>query len=818
MRCTYLHLRGFNRFDTGMIRELVIRPDNPVQLILGSNGSGKSSLLPLLYPTVPERADFDKDGYYEYRCEHRNKQYRLISRLEKGFKHEFYVNDSDNLNGGGTQPAQWKLIEEHFELNDDTIRLLLGYETAYQFTEMGPMKRRERLTQICPVNVDYALELFQVVKQQVRSLKAVNEHTLNKLVETSQRIEAKYTGTDHQGLEAELKQQRSALEAMMGLPLFDSDVDQRQLLESAQRAHHFNRELLHAVVRYQGGTSQQEQQNLAELREQLANANAKLESQVDELLGIDNILDQLKQSGEGDIDQIKARLARLDEQLQQDHPGELLTMNLDAVVCLQQLTQVQAPLTELLQEWIDTDNTYHVYDAEAYIKEEEVARMRLRNAKHALADLEAHLDHLNHQPQTSCPKCNYRFHVGETEKTGKASIEQRIQKGHAWVEEQEKSLAELSEKVQRYTLWMEQHRQLTRWTKDYYAIKPMWDNLLEEGRKNGLGFRSIGIINDWLLAFEKLARYTQAEQERKHLQGMLERVQAVDVEPLQQRRELLYKNRTELLTTVERLTQAITATEGRLETITAIMEDQVRSDNSDKALTQLWLEYLQHLYTKSLRAAMSDTVRRISHVEQQLQEAKTDQQLLAQLETTQKEVEEQLGYAQLVLDELSPSNGLIAETIAGPINAFVEYMNGIIASIWEYQLQILPCAIDAQGLNYRFPLLTEKYPTPRKDIVYGSKGQKEIINIAFIIAMMHYKGFTDYPLMLDEFASTFDPQHQSNAMDFVRRLVDGHRVSQVWFISHYVINHASFRKAECMVLDKTNIILPETYNEHVTII
>ncbi|MFE3952519.1 hypothetical protein ACFX2L_25015, partial [Escherichia coli] len=85
-------------------------------------------------------------------------------------------------------------------------------------------------------------DLFQVVKQQVRSLKAVNEHTLNKLVETSQRIEAKYTGTDHQGLEAELKQQRSALEAMMGLPLFDSDVDQRQLLESAQRAHHFNRE------------------------------------------------------------------------------------------------------------------------------------------------------------------------------------------------------------------------------------------------------------------------------------------------------------------------------------------------------------------------------------------------------------------------------------------------------------------------------------------------------------------------------------------------------------------------------------------------
>ncbi|MGO0911667.1 hypothetical protein ACTPDL_19735, partial [Clostridioides difficile] len=151
-------------------------------------------------------------------------------------------------------------------------------------------------------------------------------------------------------------------------------------------------------------------------------------------------------------------------------PGELLTMNLDAAVCLQQLTQVQAPLTELLQEWIDTDNTYHVYDAEAYIKEEEAARMRLRNAKHALADLEAHLDHLNHQPQTSCPKCNYRFHVGETEKTSKAGIEQRIQKGRAWVEEQEKSLTELSEKVQRYTLWMEQHRQLTRWTKDYYAI------------------------------------------------------------------------------------------------------------------------------------------------------------------------------------------------------------------------------------------------------------------------------------------------------------------------------------------------------------
>ena len=109
MRIIRLELRGYIRLGVCNIDHLIYTPESNYQLILGTNGSGKSSLIYELSPLPAHHSQYTKDGLKHITIEHRGATYQLISDFKTG-KHSFSIDGDENLNRGGTQQVQRRHI------------------------------------------------------------------------------------------------------------------------------------------------------------------------------------------------------------------------------------------------------------------------------------------------------------------------------------------------------------------------------------------------------------------------------------------------------------------------------------------------------------------------------------------------------------------------------------------------------------------------------------------------------------------------------------------------------------------------------------
>ena len=150
------------------------------QIILGSNGAGKSSLVRELSPLPAEGNDYHKGGYKKIVIEHNNKLYCLTNTFTKSAgEHSFIeLETGEELNQGGTQSVQRALVKEHFNFDENLFEVLTD---QIKFTNMSPIQRREWLTRISGSNLDYAIELFNKLKKAQRNEDAVIKHFTNRL-------------------------------------------------------------------------------------------------------------------------------------------------------------------------------------------------------------------------------------------------------------------------------------------------------------------------------------------------------------------------------------------------------------------------------------------------------------------------------------------------------------------------------------------------------------------------------------------------------------------------------------------------------------
>ena len=93
---------------------------SPIHFLLGSNGSGKSSLQSYLAVRLPDANDFRVGGSWCIRFVDSNLPYEIGAEFTKqGTKHWFNLGE-ERLNEGGTGTVQKQLIERHFGIRVDT--------------------------------------------------------------------------------------------------------------------------------------------------------------------------------------------------------------------------------------------------------------------------------------------------------------------------------------------------------------------------------------------------------------------------------------------------------------------------------------------------------------------------------------------------------------------------------------------------------------------------------------------------------------------------------------------------------------------------
>ena len=140
-----LILSGYKRLALNHINYIEFTPENKIQLILGSNGSGKSSLLKELSPLPANHIEFSKDGYKIIEILHNNSHYLLKSIFSSSGNKFYFIKNNEELNPGHTSSVYKELVKKEFNITQETHDLMTGYD---KFHSMSVSERRNWFTKI----------------------------------------------------------------------------------------------------------------------------------------------------------------------------------------------------------------------------------------------------------------------------------------------------------------------------------------------------------------------------------------------------------------------------------------------------------------------------------------------------------------------------------------------------------------------------------------------------------------------------------------------------------------------------------------------
>ena len=172
MKIERLELFGYTRLMLTNIQKFVYTPDMPFQIILGTNGSGKSSVLYELSPLPAQSGQYTKDGLKRVFISHKGSEYVLESTFKHGNKHSF-KKDGEELNPGGTGMVQKDLCKREFNYTQELHELLIG---DVLFTDMAPMKRREWITMLDSADYHFPLSVYNKWRTLARDHQGTLKH------------------------------------------------------------------------------------------------------------------------------------------------------------------------------------------------------------------------------------------------------------------------------------------------------------------------------------------------------------------------------------------------------------------------------------------------------------------------------------------------------------------------------------------------------------------------------------------------------------------------------------------------------------------
>lgn len=818
MKITRLILKGYKPFLFNNIENLEYTPASLYQLIIGTNGSGKSSLLEEINPLPGVPANYIKGGKKEVWLEHRGSQYHLISEFASGNKHTF-IKDDEILHNAGNGAIQKELVMQHFGLNQELQDLLSG---RIKFTDLGPLKRREWLTQICETDFDYVLGVHQRLRSHLRDLQGAIKNIRNRLTNETNKL---MSLTDMDQVDEEYR----ALHHELNLLFQERPSDvlstkelEGQIHQQLVKVEEISQKIVkHAPRCVIAGKTYQSIDDVLEDIQQIQTSIQVNESLRDRIAQESEELNQLVEgfhaSGTDGVEGAKKRIEELEKEL-----GTLRGTT-------QHFHEVPYPQETLQAFHYSVDNLVEVMrqlpngEATNYNREKlqqaENQRMRTIEELNTLTNrggnVESRIEHLLSTRDVECPKCTYRWKPGVSEHEVE-KLRQQVAETQDKRQQAQKKLEELDTYIEVAQEHAGLYRSLRELRNQTPFLKPLWDVLFE---MKAFTDNPSGKI-PYLYTFEKdteiLGQIAEREREMKDLSDLLEGANKQgDLTGFTQRVEKLHAQ-------MENTTQEIQTQQRQLESLKQYRRTIEGTLSLHRELDD-HIERLYHLRQQMIQALRGEGIEKIiihhqntlAELQRKRSQKKAIEDIIEDLKKNENELERDIGATEALVKGLSPTDGLIAQQLSGFINGFIESLNQMISNIWTYDFVVKPCGLEEGELDYRFPIEVRTKPDPVPDIAKGSTAQIEVVNLVFRLVAALYLRFQDYPLYLDEVGGSFDEQHRINVMEVLKRLVDTGSYSQMFMISHYAGQYQHFKTGETLVLDPSNIVVPGTYNEHV---
>lgn len=825
---TSLELVGYKRLRVKQIERFQIKPLERIQLLLGSNGSGKSSVLSQLNPLAPNKDDFTKEGHRTLHLTYRGHQYVLHSTFNPP-RHSF-KRDEEELNPGGTGRAFNELARQYFNYTPEIRALLTGQEI---FTKMSPNRRKDWFTKLSEVNYDYALTVFNRAKERARDVVGALKTAKKRLtVETNQLISHEDEARLRKEVR-ELEQQIELLQAVRAPVTLAPEVAERQLQQQLDRLNEVSKQFLsrsqHLEASRQWSGLDEVEDVIQSRRQQLAAEEALMNQALTEHRRLSEQLAVLTRTGSEGVEALRDRIKRFELAKQtlvaRKHLG--LTTS-DCVAAKAALKGISDDLSQIVLEISPNHDRRY---SQASLKELEALVASSQEAKRlkelGLQEMHGHLKAMEshrHDGQTKCPKCQHSWVFGwDPERVAK--LKQLIETTAAEVVEQQALIEELQDRLNEYAVYRQQYADYQRLTRATVILTPFWNLITERQVLIEAPKQIVTLLSQFEFDLDQDLAIGELSQKQHELEQLI-----------QQTAELGDASLASVQQRLDELDQRVTG-------LTQVIA-QLRTELADLQQQRLWFKQLLDLKqqvcdltassAKAREVAIEQThlsliQQAISHFQQQLAIRAGSLSAIQLQVTLVRDLEDQIGRLEIesaaakeVVRALSPHEGLIADGLLGFIRIFTGQMNALIQKIWSYPLIVKPCGTSTeQGaeLDYRFPVRVDDPDNIISDVSEGSSGMQEIINLAFMVLAMRFSGLGDSALLLDEFGKTLDKEHRLAASTVIKSLMDTQPFSQLFMISHYEESYGAFTNAEVCVLCPNNITIPAKlqYNQHVTI-
>ena len=830
MKYSYIELNHYKRFGLNGLGHFAMTITEAVQLIIGTNGSGKSSLLNELTPWPPNHTDFEKKGSKILKLSHNGYDYTLTSTFMPSQRHSFVRHDRNGgedleMNEGGTVTVQKDLCIHQFGIDEDVHELSLG---LLKFTDMNASQRKEWFLRLCDTNYDYAIKVYNKLKERHRDATGAIKNAKKKLVEESEKLiqsdeeehlqkEAK---TLHECLSHLLEYRRPVEKDLDNLSIEQSTLDE-QLMRAAKSLQSLTQQAEGAAW----STEEILDEQIAIASDERSRCSALMERHGADFLDNERKIAALRKAEEQTIESLYKDVTMLTGEV--ESLGRDLTVDTRVMQPARAQEAFQTVRTQLLEVFSSIpSNKDKLYSQQALSEQrEKLSELTVLKAnvsekllakEHRKKHMEAHKD----KPDLTCPSCNHRFSLNYNESEYDRLVRD-IATDHRRLEEEiAPAIAKVEEYLKQCSEYSTLYRQYLQCVQSWPILGPYWAYLAEQKvvlEEPSTGLHHLGLIERDLGLQVRIADLETSMQEKLKLINSLKDVGGADLKTLveqnAQLQELLTDETQRLQSAVNRLNQA-TASKQRLLTMgtisTRIREliQKKRAVNKDQIETTRRIEFNNAIRQvqselaarEHLLGTLNAQKQRVEFIQNNIVELARDEEALA-----------------ILVKQMSPTEGLIAEGLLGFINNHVEQMNAFIRKIWTYPLVIQACKLEegeSVDLDYRkFPMLMDRASNIVSDVSKGSEGMKEIVNLAFRLVSLNHLGLHDAPLMLDEFAKTFDEAHRAQANLVIKALVEQHSFTQLFMVSHYEASYGALSNAEICVLNGMNITTPKLKNQ-----
>jgi len=800
-----------------------------IQIIMGTNGSGKTSIMMEANPSpIVEKQYLPGGGKYG-EFHHKGSVYIVESKVEaKGSVKHFFKVDDEVLNDWGNSAVQAQLVKEHFGLDPKINALLIG---KVRFTQLDKAKRREWITRICHVDFDYAFSIYERSKRSMQDSRGAMRHNLQRLAKEKQTLESLVW----QPADAERSKQLAAdLQAIMREthPFTPSDQLKTQLdttveqfiTQSRRLLRTLNRPVMDTPINTLGDLKSmvdaaQEKANVlsAHYQERLRDAQ-QLSAQVDTIRVAENNPATYRQLI-AELSQQRAVILEKHQRFMAEFTSPFDLMPTPAINLLERTDEAMETFMVIMRVLPDTPEGRTVFDQIPVVEK-------------AIKTLNAKLDHYEQQvyalgkrlaitesvQPVECPKCEHQFLPGfgpNEIPTLKAEIE----KGEALITRITATRTDQQAQLEQLIAHRGQLRRLHELMQAFPDLQPFWDVVLTRNLMYEAPLSGTALVPLWretvLLSFE-YRRLEDQLAEQTTLLGVAEKAEAMNISQMKLQLTLQEEQLFHLKQDVERQREITRHLTEAYKCYRQYHEALQQQQDQYQTITTLTHDYLDATRQEALESVILGHQVELADLGQRQHRHSITQGIVDDLERDTASVRERHEAFKLLTRALGPDEGLIADTLSAFIHRVVEMMNQYLAAIWEYELKISPCKVDKGDLDFRFPYMAG-FNEDIDDIREGSDSQLDMFDLCFRLVAMQYLGLTQYPLYLDEFTSSFDEQHRENGLRFVRQLIETGQYSQLLFISHYASVYTGFEDANICVTDPTNVVVPEIHNTNVLI-